>query len=178
LEPRYVTIGRILRPHGNKGDVRVWSEADSPEAFFSFLKKPVYLDRKDLAPPGLIEVEEAKVHKGFILVKIKGIEDIEAAESLRDHLMVIREEDRDPLGEDEFYWDQLIGLEVRDSIEGNLIGQVKDILGLGGNLLLEIEKEGGKTFLAPFARKTIASVDLGKGIIRSRLPEGLEDLSS
>lgn len=176
MESGYITIGRILRPHGNKGDLRVWSEADSPEAFFSFLEKPVYLDQKDMETPKAIDVEEARSHKGFILVKIRGIEDIDAAEALRGYLMVIREDDRDPLGEDEFYWDQLIGLEVRDGDNERLIGQVKDMLDLGGNLLLEIEKEGGKTFLAPFVRDLVASIDLGEGIIRVHLTEGLEDL--
>jgi ribosomal 30S subunit maturation factor RimM len=50
------------------------------------------------------------------------------------------------------------------------------MLDIGGNLLLEIEKEGGKTFLAPFVRDLVASIDLGEGIIRVHLTEGLEDL--
>ncbi|MBN1903135.1 16S rRNA processing protein RimM [Candidatus Sumerlaeota bacterium] len=176
MESKFIEIGRILRPHANKGDVRVWSEADSPEAFFRFLEKPVFLERNNGAMPELIEVEEARAHKGFILVKIMGIEDMDAAEGLRGCLMMIREEDREPLGENEYYWDQLIGLEVRDGKEERLIGHVKDMLNPGGNLMLEIEKEGGKTFLAPFARELIASVDLEKGIIRAQFPEGLEDL--
>lgn len=176
MESGYITIGRILRPHSNKGEVRVWSEADSPEAFFTFLEKPLYLAQKDVETPKAIEVEGARAHKSFILVKIRGIADIDAAEGLRDCRIVIREEDRDPLGEGEFYWDQLIGLEVRDRDNERLIGQVKDVMALGGNLLLQIEKEGGKTFLVPFARALIGPVDLKKGIIRVHLPEGIEDL--
>ena len=176
MEPIYIRIGHILRPQGNKGEFRVQSEADSPQAFFSFLKKKVFLLGKDLPEPHEIEVENAWLHKGFVILKIKGTDDLDAANRLRDLSLGILRQDRPPLNKDEFYWDQLIGLEVRDKDDDRVIGKVRDIMDIAGNITLEVEKKEGKTFLLPFIRAFIHRIDTEKGIIQTSIPEGLDEL--
>lgn len=176
MNENYVEIGRILRPQANKGEVRIRSEADSPHAFLSFLKKRVFLAPGTDREPRLVQVEKSRIQKGFVIVKFEGTDDIDAAEKLRGASVLIPLEDRDPLPEGEYYLDQLIGLEV---VEGErLLGKVRDVLNLSGNHLLEIEKSEGKTFLAPFVKEMIKRVDLEHGCILVSLPPGLEEITS
>ncbi len=172
----YVEIGRVLRPQGNKGEVRILSEANSPQAFLSLLAKGVFLSRPLRPEPQSIEVENSWLHKGFVIVKFKGIDDIGAAGAIRGASLLIAEDDRNTLPEGEFYLDQLIGLTVRDDSNGRRIGTVKDVIKLAGNDLLEVSTDAGRDFLVPFVGAVIRTIDLEKGIMTVSLPEGLEDL--
>jgi len=154
----------------------VRSEADTPQAFLSFLEKPLFLLQEENSEPHPIEVENAWLHKGFVILKIKGTEDRKTAESLRDGVIVIRRKDRPPLPANQFYWDQLIGLEVRDPVDDRKIGKVKDVLDIAGNVTLEVEKKEGKTFLLPFVQAFVRSVDPDQGMLYASLPEGLDEL--
>jgi len=176
LEWEYITIARILRPHGNRGEVRVWSEANSPEAFGSFLEEQAYLSVKKGKAPRKIEIEGVRTHKRFILVKIKGIDDITGAEELRNTEIVIEKGSRPRLEPGTYYWDELIGLRVMER-KGNLcIGQVTDVMDFEGNTVLQIEKEGGGNFLLPFVRAYINRIDKEEGILEAHVPEGLREL--
>lgn len=177
MKTDFISFGRILRPQGNKGEVRIQMETSSAEDFLAFLGKRLHLVGPDDMRPRPITVEDTWFHKGFVIVKFVGIDDMSAAESLRGAELQIPREDRPALSEGEYYYDQLIGLEVRDASGGRFIGNVSDVVTIADNLLLEIEKGGGKTFLVPFVSAYIPSVDPEKGVIRVSLPDGLEDLS-
>ena len=176
METGYVEIGKVLRHQGNKGEVRIWSEANSPQAFLSLLAKGVFLARTDCSEPHPIEIEDSWLHKGFVIVKFKGINDIGAARAIRGASLLIARADLDALPEDEFYFDQLIGLTMKNKSNGRHIGTVKDVFRATGNDLLEICNEQGQNFLVPFVRAMICKIDLKKGVITVSLPEGLEDL--
>ncbi|MCX7000762.1 MAG: ribosome maturation factor RimM [Candidatus Sumerlaeota bacterium] len=177
MESDFISFGRILRPQGNKGEVRIKMETESAEDFLAFLGKRLHLAGPVDMRPRPVTVEDTWPHKGFMIVKFRGIDDMGAAESLRGAELQIPREDRPPSSEGEYYHDQLISLEVRDASGGRFIGNVSDVMTLADNILLEIEKGGGKTFLVPFVNACIRSIDLDKRVIRVSLPEGLENLN-
>ena len=176
MESSYIIIGRIVRPQGNKGELRVRSEADSPQAFLSFLKNKIFLLGEGEAEPYEIEVENSWLHKGFVILKIRGTDDMNAAENLRGLSIAIKRQDRPSLKENEFYWDQLIGLEVRNKEDEQVIGNVRDVMDLAGNITLEIENKEGKIFLLPFVGAFIHAVDTEKGMLWTSIPKGLDEL--
>ncbi len=176
MESAHITIGHIVRPQGNKGELRVRSEADSPQAFMSFLKGKVFFLSEGKIEPYEVQIENAWPHKGFVILKIKGTDDMEAAGKLRNFSVAILRQDRPELKENEFYWDDLIGLEVRDVDNDRVYGKVRDVMDIGGNIMLEVEKKEGKPFLLPFIGAFIRKVDVEKGMIRASIPEGLDEL--
>jgi len=172
----YVQIGHLGRPQGNKGEVRVSLETDSPEAFMEYLQKPLFLSEGPDIPPRPVQCEGVWFHKGFAIVKFSGVDDISSAEALRDKDLMINLADRALLPEDQYYPDQLIGLPLKDIQTGKLIGLVSSVLFIAGYASLEVKKDDGAVFLCPLARENIPRIDLNEGILWTSLPEGLEDI--
>lgn len=169
-------IGRIVRPQGKKGEVRVRSFAESREAFLNLLKPRVFLkspQSEDMIPAFL---EDAWLHKKFVILKFEGYDNISDAETLRDSVVMLPEEERNSLEPGEFYLDQLIGLQVMDAETGNLKGKVKDAFIVADKALLEIEKDDGRIFLAPFHFPLVREVRLDEKRILADFPEGLEEV--
>jgi 16S rRNA processing protein RimM len=176
VEDDFISFGRIVRTQGNKGEVRVAFDTDTPEDFYKFLEQGAYLALPDNSEPKPIEVEDVWLHKGFVIVKIKGVDDMNAAERLRGAQFQIARNLRPPLAEGEYYLDQLIGLKALDAETGGELGSIFDMKTIAGNLLMEIQKPDGSVYMAPFVSAFIRGVDLKKRQIHLLLPEGLDQL--
>jgi 16S rRNA processing protein RimM len=150
-------MGRLGRPFGIKGEVRVRPYHPASENWASL--RVLYVQGE----PGeeAVEVLRARPHQGDILLSLKGFQRREDLERLRGREVLAREEDLRPLAEGEYYWYQLVGLEVW--CEGRRLGPVLRLEGtapeLGGADLLVVEN-GGREILIPFARAVIQAVDL------------------
>jgi 16S rRNA processing protein RimM len=96
-EPRFLVIGRVVKPHGVRGEVRVQVITDVPERF-EWLKT-VYVGERDPQP---MVVESVRFHKTFVLVKLAGYDTREAAVSLRSQILQVPESEAVPLEEDEY----------------------------------------------------------------------------
>ena len=164
-EPRegYVAVGRVLRPWGLRGHVKVESLTDFPERFAPGAR--LWLDGRER------RVEHARSQTGYLYVKLSGIDDVGAAEPYRDHLLEVPEAGLPPLDEDEFYHHQLIDLRVLTT-DGDELGRVVEVLATGGNAVLVVRGEQGEVLL-PFIEDVIKSVDLGAGQVTVELIEGL-----
>ncbi len=187
-EHRYVTVARLLRPRGNRGELiaedlsgenfgaqpAVGPEAsDDAERFFS--GGPVYLrdsskQRREAA------VERAWIHQGRLVLKLKNVDSISDAETLRNVDLQIPRERLGPASDGEYYFEDLVGCEVRDDADGRLIGSVEDVLEPGGALLLQVDA-GGREVLIPFVHDICVEIAPEQKAIRVRLPAGLEDLN-
>ena len=117
----------MLRPHGVRGEVRVLPHTDNPERF-TWLKE-VYISEIDSQA---VVVEYARFHKEWVLLKLEGYDDRNAAENLRSQLLLIREDQAIPLEEDEYFLFQLIGLTV-NSEDGEHLGEVVEVIETGAN---------------------------------------------
>lgn len=164
-----VTIGRLVKPQGRKGELLAVPLSDHPERFPSLTKVLV-----ETAAGGVQEmkVTDCWPHKGRFVLKLEGIDSIEAALKLRGKSLGIAEDELQPLPAGSYYHHQLRGLRVQDGA-GRLLGTVERVLETGGVPVLEIAG-AGRELLLPLAQPFIAAVDVPGGTL-TVVPEAIED---
>lgn len=158
MDDKLINIGKITKHQGNKGELRVIPLTDFPERF-EFLEE-VYLTKNDtVVNHQLIKklVESVRFHKQFVILKLKDIDDINQAEEFRDYMIKIPDTELLPLEEDEFYIDDIIGFECFTD-NGQLLGELKDILSTGGTDVFIVSGEE-KDYMIPAAREIIVEVN-------------------
>lgn len=158
-------MGRVLRPWGLQGDLKVESLSDFPDRFAPGARLWLLGAER--------RVEQSRWQKGALFLKLAGVDDATAAERLRGALLETPETDLRPLPPDEYYNHQLIGLSVR-STTGDDLGTVQEVLPTGGNAVLVARGAGGETLL-PFIHQVVRSVDISAGQIVVQLVEGLPE---
>jgi 16S rRNA processing protein RimM len=162
-----VTIGRIVRPQGRKGEVVVEPLSDRPDRFPSLRQAFV---------PGeggsarAVRIQDAWPHKGRFVLKLEGVDTIDEAERYRSLDLRIPEEDLSALPEGSYYHHQLRGLRVEDG-QGREIGRVAELMETGGAAaVLVVRGPNGET-LIPLAAAFVRQVDLSGGRVVVRVPE-------
>lgn len=165
-QPRdgFIAVGRVLRPWGLQGDVKVESLTDFPDRF-------EYGERLWLLGTER-EVEYARWQKGALYLKLAGIDDADAAETTRGGLLEAPEATLRPLQPGEFYEHQLVGLLVSAG-DGDALGDVREVLPTGGNAVLVVHGPRGE-LLIPFIEQVVKSVDLVARQITVELLDGME----
>ena len=127
-------VGQIVNTFGVKGFVKIYPYVNDVRRFDDL--KKVYINiKKELKE---LEIEEVKYHKNMVLVKFKGIDDMDSAERLRNAYVEIDRKDAIPLEEGQYFIVDLLGLEVY-SDEGNLLGKLNDIFNTGSNDVYEVK---------------------------------------
>jgi len=168
-----VVVGRIGRAQGIRGEVTVEVRTDAPEERFSpgALVHPT-------GPPGLpatLEVAGHRWHGGRLVLRLAGVADRTAAESLRGALLEAEVDLQD--NDDEEYHDlSLIGLAVVDA-GGAGLGRVAEVLHLPGQDLLAVRRPDQPELLVPFVRAIVTRVDVAAGLVVVDLPPGLDTLA-
>ena len=119
-----------------------------------------------------MEIEEVKYHKNFVLLKLKGIEDINEAEKYKTCYLKIHRDNARKLPEGTYFIADLIGLNVYTE-DGTLLGKVDDIYNSGANDIYVIKDELGKQILLPALKKVIKQIDIDNEKIIVHLLEGL-----
>ncbi len=156
-----ITVGRVTAPQGIMGEVRVWPETDFPERFLE--RGRFYLDGP---APRWLQVEGARFHKGFILVKFAGCDDRDGAEALRGYRLQVPVEELPPLPPGEYYHHQIIGLEVVTT-DGRVLGRVVEILSPGANDVYVVRSAAAtgraREWLIPASREAVAELDPAGG---------------
>ncbi len=147
----FMTVGQITKPHGVRGEVKVVSFIDSLEDFRTLDK--VYLDGQ------IIKITSVKLQTDRAILKIEGIDTVEAAERYRNKYLMIKREDADELPEDSYYIADLIGCTVVDT-EGNDLGKVFDVIETGSNDVYWVKGEGKKEVLIPALKDIVVEVDI------------------
>jgi 16S rRNA processing protein RimM len=165
-----IEVGRIADAWGIKGWFKVLPHSASPEALFSSKRwylLPTERGVKTFSGTVLLRVREAKEHSGTVVASAQDVDDRSAAEALKGARIFIARSSFPTAAEDEFYWVDLIGLEVVNR-EGQSLGQVKELLSTGAQTVLVIEyTEDGKVLerMIPFVSVYVDSVDVaGKRI--------------
>lgn len=173
--PATVAVGRVLRPHGVRGEVVVEVSSDNPERFAvgSELLLMAPGEAGEALPEAArrrLTIETVRPHRGVLLVGFAGVEDRDAADVLRGELAVPGSAVPAP-PEGTWYHFQLLGCRVVDRAAGEL-GEVVDLVEDGGGLLLVVEGEGRRVPV-PFVERFLARVDVAAREIEVDLPEGL-----
>jgi 16S rRNA processing protein RimM len=160
-----IEVGRIADAWGLKGWFRVLPHSADPQALFSSKRwylQPSERGAKTFSGTVLLRVREAKDHSETIVARADGIEDRDAAESLKGARVFVPRSSFPTAATDEFYWVDLMGLDVvnRESVH---LGRVKDLMTTGPQtvLVLEYEEEGKPLErLLPFVAAYVDGVDL------------------
>ncbi len=166
----HLAVGRILRPHGLRGEVKVQLHTDFPERFApgqSLLLGP------NLEP---VTIAASRPHQGQMLVRFHGIQDRTGAEALQGEWLYIPEEAAQELAEDTYYIHQLLGLEVRTE-EGQVLGELVDVIVTGANDVYVVRPapgiNRGRELLIPAIAQVVRSVDIQARVLTVRLMPGL-----
>ena len=148
-----VEVGRILGPHGVRGEVAVESFSDVPDRFAP--GRGLRLVSPG-GSPRRVTVASVRPHRGALLVRFEGIDDRDEADLLRGGRLEIGRDEVPEPPEGTYYFFQLIGCRVHDVREGDL-GEVTDVLEDGGGLLLVVVR-GERELLIPFVRQMVRRV--------------------
>lgn len=170
--PSLVSVGKIVKTRGTKGEVAVEPLTDFPERFS-------LIDRFYLRlPDGSLRTERLTgfwFHKNRVIIKIEGVDSIDAAKALVGSEVQLPAEQLVPLPADSYYDFQLIGCRVVVP-SGDTIGVVEEILKSGENSLLVV-RGGDREYLIPAAREILVSIDIESKEIVADPPAGLLELN-
>ena len=169
--PKYLLLGEILRPHGIRGEVRMRILTDYPERIREL--DSVYLgDNPETDQVTEYPVEAIRFHQDYGLLKLKAIDDRDAAERLRQLFVMVDLEHAIPLEEDEFYLYELIGLRVVTE-QGEEIGTLSEVLETGANDVYVVDSPKHGELLIPVLENVVLKTDIAGGQIVVKLPDGL-----
>lgn len=173
----WLTLARILRPRGNRGEVLAICDTSGPERFLELGRVFVFRDGDPSGEPREMEVEDAWDHQGKLVLKFRGVDSIGEADQWRKAEVRIPEAERAPAPEGEYYHSDLVGCAVVERGSDRVIGVVVSCQEYGGPLLLEVETaDAARRILIPFAGAIVKEIDIGARRIVAELPEGLETL--
>lgn len=175
-DPEYLVVGHLTKAHGTRGEVLVRALTDAPEEVFESGRRVVLGDdRGELGVrPQEEEIEASRSYRKGWLVKLAGIEDRTAAQELTGRYLLVPMEERGTLEEGEYYYHQLLGLEV-ETVAGEAVGRIREVYETEPHHMLEVKGPGGVHSM-PFRGEWIASVDVAGGRMVVDPPEGLLEL--
>lgn len=160
-----IEVGRIADAWGIKGWFKVLPHSASPEALFSSRRwylLPPERGPKAFAGPVLLRIREAKEHSDSVVATAQEVDDRTGAEALKGARVFVARSSFPTPGQDEYYWVDLIGLDVVNR-EGVALGQVKDLLSTGPQTVLVIEYQADgqpAERMIPFVAAYVDTVDL------------------
>ena len=164
-------VGIITSTRGVRGEVKVYPTTDDPRRFRRL--KEVVLDtgREKIN----LEIEGVKFFKQFVILKFKGLDNINDIEKYRQKSLYVTRKNAVRLQRDEYFIADLIGLKVQDE-DGTELGTVKDVIETGANDVYEVEMADGRSLLLPAIKQCILNVDVENGMMQVHVLEGLLDL--
>ena len=172
--PERLVVGRVVRPHGVRGELSVEILSDAPERFAPGAELGVG-DPDGPDPLGSATIRAARLHLGRLLLTLEGVEDRDAADRFRGAWLSIPVASARPLDPGEFWPHQLVGLAVVDH-QGRQRGRVADVVPGAAHDLLSVELPGGASALVP-AVAALVTVELDAGrVLVDAVPGLLGDL--
>lgn len=162
-----IKIGKIVNAVGLKGEVKVYNYSDSEEVYER--TPEIYAGDK------LLQVQNVRMQKNMVILKLSGIDDRNAAEAAKGTELFITEADLPELPEGQFYIRDLIGMEVEEQ-GGSFHGVVTDVLQNTAQDIFEVERDDGKKVLIPKVDAFVQKIDGKERLITVTLIDGLTDL--
>ena len=160
MKQEFLEAGKIVSTHGVRGEVKILPWAD--DADFLVGLPCVFLAGREYT------VQHSRVQKSCVLMKLAGIDDVDAAAKLREQVVCIHRSDVE-LPEGSVFIADLIGLRV--IADGEEIGKVTDILSMPGNDVYVVT--GCREYLIPAVPEFILERNLEEGFVRVKLIEGM-----
>ena len=161
-------VGVISSTHGVRGEVKVFPTTDDVKRFKK-LKKVILDTGKEQLP---LEIEGVKFFKQFVILKFRGIDNINDIEKYKGKRPLVDREHAVKLKKDEYFIADMIGMDVFTE-DGELFGALKDVMETGANDVYIIEMSDGKEVLVPAIKQCILDVDIENRKMVIHLLEGL-----
>lgn len=161
-------VGVITTTHGVRGEVKVYPTTDEPERFLEL--DYVLLDTgRELRK---LEIKDVKFFKNLVILKFKGVDNINDIEKYKGRDLWIPREEGQELEEDEYYIADLLGMSVVLE-DGQEFGTLKDVMETGANDVYIIDSAEHGEVLLPAIKECILDVDLEKNVMTIHLMKGL-----
>lgn len=157
----FIQAGKIINTHGIAGEVKIEVWLDSPEFMKRF--KKLYAAGREY------NVQGTKVHKGFLLAKLEGVDDVNAAMALKNKEVSVRREDA-KLPRGRYFIQDIIGASVVDEV-GKEIGKLTDVMETPASMIYIVN--GETEHLIPAVPEFILNTDADNGVITVHLIEGM-----
>lgn len=167
----YLEIGKIVNTHGIRGEMKVIPLTDDPHRYDDL--KWVFVG--DDKTQKKYDVESVKYFKDTVIVKLKGVNDMDGAEKLKNLFFLVDRENAVKLPPDSYFVCDLVGSGVYEE-SGNFLGTLKDIIQTGSNDVYVVwneEAEKNKEILIPALKSVVKDISIKDHKIIVNLPEGL-----
>ncbi len=165
---KYLEIAKIVAVQGIKGEVRAQYWCDDPEFLCEF--DTLYFDKEGKSPA---EIEYARPHKNVVVMKLKGVDTPEQAQTLRNKVLFM-DRDEAELPEGCYFIQEQIGLDVVDADSGKIYGKISDVSSYGASDVYTV-KNGREEYLFPAAPEFIEKTDIEGGKLLVRPITGMFD---
>lgn len=158
MKLQFIEAGEIVTTHGVKGEVKVMPWVDGPEVLCEF-------DRCRIAGKEY-EIVSCRIQKSCNLVKLSGVDTMEAAQAMRGKVIELYREDID---DEVIFAAELIGVEVY--ADGELLGKITDVLDYPGNSVYVVT--GTYEYMIPAVKEFVLSTDLESNTMQVKIIEGM-----
>ena len=166
----YLRVGVLVKPHGVRGEMKVFPTTDDMKRFEDLIEKDVFFDIKGNYEAH--KIVSVKYFKQFAILQFEDITDMDMALKLKNIDVYVKREDAVELEEGEYYIADLLGLSVYLE-DGSLFGRLKDVMETGANDVYVINTKEHGEVLVPVIDDCVKEVDLENEKIIIHLMEGL-----
>jgi len=163
-------VGIISSTHGVRGEVKVYPTTDDVRRF-KRLKEVILDTGKEQIT---LEIESVKFFKQMVILKFKGIDNINDVEKYRQKSLYVTRKNAVRLSRDEYFIADLMGLKVIDESEEE-IGILREVMETGANDVYVIDMKDGRELLLPAIKQCVLQVDVESGFIKVHVLDGLLD---
>lgn len=170
MENNLFRVGVIANTHGIRGEVKVYPTTDNTDRFNDLKNVIVDTGREHIN----LEVQGVKYFKNMVILKFKGIDNINEVEKYKGKDLLVTRENAVPLEENEYYIADLIDMDVYDE-DGKRLGILDDVMQTGANDVYVIILENGRELLLPNIDQCILEVNIEENRMTVHVLEGLMD---
>lgn len=168
MELKYLAIGRIKKPHGTKGEVKLKVLTDYPHKIKPGLEVYIVSAEEERS----LHITAVRSVKEGLIIKFEEVSDRNKAEALKGMFLQLPFECAEQLPKDTYWYHDIIGLSVFD-VSGNFLGRVENILRTGSNDVYEVKATNGKKILIPAIKEVVKEVNLSESKITIKPLPGL-----
>ncbi len=178
----YVVVGKVIKAHGIKGEIKVFPNSGHPEDF-KFYKEVRLCDTSsaghgpddETCRGGMQAIVKSSGQGKIVILALKNVSGRDEAEALRGLEVLVPKEKLPELGADQYYWHELDGLRVRTD-EGREIGRVTALMTTAAHHILIVTNKG-REYMIPAEKEFVTEVDRQKGIMTITPPPGLLEMN-
>lgn len=169
----YLSVAKIVNTHGIRGEIKVVPQTDFPEERFAEGSRLTLFPPESMnQAPFTVTVQKARPQKNTYIVQLAGFQNINQVEKWKGGMLKISRDQLVDLGEDEYYYHEIIGCRVFDE-DGIDVGEITDILAPGANDVWVATGEDGRELLIPVIDDVLLRVDIERKQVHICIMEGM-----